>query len=137
MVAVDEGQPPIETTWGERRCPVGSLASRLRDLGVQPGDRVAGHLPEIPATVVAMLATTSIEATWTAVSRCFGTRSVRDRLGQVEELVASLASVRHTVLVRSLQLAAPPPSSLHALLYDDVWPTPVRWSPCVDAEHPL
>ena len=67
VIAVDEGQPPSEVTWGELRGQVGALAAHLRELGVQPGDRVAGYLPNILPALVSMLATTSIGAVWTGL----------------------------------------------------------------------
>ena len=59
------------------------LATRLRAMGVRPGDRVASCLPNIPQTVIAMLATTSIGAIWTCCSPDFGWRGVSDRFGQL------------------------------------------------------
>jgi len=47
IVALDERHPPTEITWDELRGQVGALAASLRALGVQPGDRVAGYLPNI------------------------------------------------------------------------------------------
>src|SRR6266536_3064721 len=57
------------------------LATRLRAMGVRPGDRVASCMPNIPQTVIAMLATTSIGAVWTSCSPDFGGRGVSDRVG--------------------------------------------------------
>ena len=59
----------------------------LRNLGVQPGDRVASTLPNIPEAVIAMLATTSIGAIWTSVSPDFGWRGVLDRFRQLQPRV--------------------------------------------------
>jgi acetoacetyl-CoA synthetase len=50
---------------------------------VGPGERVAGYLPNLPEAVVAMLATTSLGATWTSCSPDFGIQGVLDRFGQV------------------------------------------------------
>src|SRR5260221_2806924 len=55
------------------------LGTRLRGKGLRPGDRVASPLPNIPQTVIAMLATTSIGAIWTGCSPDFGWRGVLDR----------------------------------------------------------
>ncbi|MGH3318788.1 MAG: acetoacetate--CoA ligase [Streptosporangiaceae bacterium] len=73
--------------WEDFAGQVRVLATRLRALGVQPGDRVAAYLPNIPQAVVAMLATTSIGAVWTCCSPDFGWRGVLDRLRQVEPKV--------------------------------------------------
>ncbi len=59
------------------------LAAALRQAGVEKGDRVAGFMPNIIETVVAMLATTSIGAVWTSCSPDFGINGVLDRFGQI------------------------------------------------------
>lgn len=51
------------------------------------GDRVVAYMPNIPQTIMAMLATTSIGAVWASVSPDFGTRGVLDRLSQLEPKV--------------------------------------------------
>ncbi len=66
---------------------VSVLAQALRDIGVVPGDRVAGYLPNIPETIVAMLAATSLGAVWSSCSPDFGVTGVLDRLGQIEPKV--------------------------------------------------
>jgi len=66
---------------------VSKLASALRDLGVKPGDRCAGFLPNAPEAVIAMLAATAVGAVWTSCSPDFGTQGVIDRFGQVEPKV--------------------------------------------------
>ncbi|WP_237567910.1 acetoacetate--CoA ligase [Microbulbifer hydrolyticus] len=63
------------------------LASALVGAGVGKGDRVAGFMPNIMDTVVAMLATTSLGAIWTSCSPDFGINGVLDRFGQVEPKV--------------------------------------------------
>ena len=65
--------------WNE----VARVAAGLRDLGVGPGDRVAGFLPNLPEAIVAMLAATSLGAVWTSCSPDFGINGVLDRFGQV------------------------------------------------------
>jgi len=55
----------------------------LRDAGVKPGDRVAGFMPNLPETVIAMLAATSLGATWSSCSPDFGIAGVLDRFGQI------------------------------------------------------
>ena len=70
---------PWETLAGQVRV----LATRLRELGVRPGDRVASCLPNVPQAVIAMLATTSIGAIWSSCSPDFGWRGVIDRFSQL------------------------------------------------------
>ncbi|MEL7043525.1 MAG: acetoacetate--CoA ligase [Pseudomonadota bacterium] len=65
------------------RTQVAAVATSLRSLGVKPGDRVAGFLPNIPETVVAMLATASLGALWSSCSPDFGVNGVIDRFGQI------------------------------------------------------
>jgi acetoacetyl-CoA synthetase len=66
---------------------VARAARGLRGLGVRAGDRVAGFMPNIPETVIAMLATSSIGAVWSSCSPDFGVRGVLDRFGQIEPKV--------------------------------------------------
>jgi acetoacetyl-CoA synthetase len=66
---------------------VRALATWLRSAGVEPGDRVASWLPNIPQTVIAMLAATSIGAVWTSCSPDFGWRGTVDRFRQVSPKV--------------------------------------------------
>ncbi len=70
-------------TYRELRAEVARVAAGLRELGLRPGDRVAGFMPNLPETVVAMLATTSLGAVWTSCSPDFGINGVLDRFGQI------------------------------------------------------
>ena len=63
------------------------LAGALRRLGVGPGDRVAGFLPNCPEAVIAMLAAASLGATWSSCSPDFGIQGVLDRFGQIRPKV--------------------------------------------------
>jgi acetoacetyl-CoA synthetase len=76
-----------EMSWADLYLQVAGAAAGLRSAGVREGDRVAGFLPNIPETVVAMLACASIGATWSSCSPDFGTQGVVDRLGQIEPVV--------------------------------------------------
>ncbi|MEU5084654.1 MULTISPECIES: acetoacetate--CoA ligase [Streptomyces] len=87
LLCVDETHEPRPVTWSELRRQVGSLAAGLRALGVRPGDRVSGYLPNIPQAVVALLATAAVGAVWTSCAPDFGARSVLDRFQQVEPVV--------------------------------------------------
>jgi acetoacetyl-CoA synthetase len=59
----------------------------MRELGVAPGERVAGYLPNIAEAVIAMLAATSIGAIWSSCSPDFGVKGVLDRFGQIEPVL--------------------------------------------------
>ncbi|MEU8892798.1 acetoacetate--CoA ligase [Streptomyces sp. NPDC048442] len=87
LLHVDESQNPEPVTWSELRRQVGSLAAELRALGVRPGDRVSGYLPNIPQAITALLATAAVGAVWTSCAPDFGARSVLDRFQQVEPVV--------------------------------------------------
>ncbi|MBI5107739.1 MAG: acetoacetate--CoA ligase [Rhodocyclales bacterium] len=66
---------------------VAQTAAALRGMGVTRGDRVAAYLPNIPATVVVMLAAASIGAIFSSASPDFGVQGVVDRFGQIEPKV--------------------------------------------------
>jgi acetoacetyl-CoA synthetase len=72
-----------ELSFGELRQQVERLRLALRDAGLQPGDRVAAILPNIPEAVVAFLAVASLGATWSSCSPDFGAQGVLDRFGQI------------------------------------------------------
>jgi acetoacetyl-CoA synthetase len=78
-----EGRPSTRMTYRELYGSVARLASSLRDLGIGPNDRVAGFMPNMIETVVAMLAATSLGATWSSCSPDFGIKGVIDRFGQI------------------------------------------------------
>lgn len=79
-------------TWGELRDRVGGLAAHLRDLGVGPGDRVAGYLPNTPDAVVALLATASLGAIWSVCGMDYAASAALARFGQLEPKVLVHAS---------------------------------------------
>ena len=66
---------------------VAAAAAGLRRLGVGKGDRVVAYLPNVPETVVAMLAAASIGAVWSSCAPEFGVSSVVDRFAQIEPTV--------------------------------------------------
>ena len=72
-----------EISWDTLRAEVARIADGLRAAGVVPGDRVAGFMPNLPETVIAMLATASVGATWSSCSPDFGLQGVMDRFGQI------------------------------------------------------
>ncbi|MFD9632089.1 acetoacetate--CoA ligase [Streptomyces violascens] len=87
LLHVDETHSPVEISWSALRAQVGSLAAQLRALGVRPGDRVSGYLPNVPQAVTALLASAAVGAVWTSCAPDFGARSVLDRFQQVEPVV--------------------------------------------------
>jgi acetoacetyl-CoA synthetase len=75
----------------ELREAVARVADGLRAAGVIAGDRVAGYLPNLPEAAIAMLAATSIGATWSSCSPDFGAHSVLERFGQIAPKVVFTA----------------------------------------------
>lgn len=74
-------------SWTELNDSAVALASFLAGAGVEPGDRVAAWMPNVPETIVAMIATSLLGATFTSTSPDFGVAGVLDRFGQVEPKV--------------------------------------------------
>jgi acetoacetyl-CoA synthetase len=79
-------------SYAELAAEVADVANALRASGVGVGDRVAGFMPNIPETVIAMLATASLGAVWSSCSPDFGVKGVVDRFGQIEPKVLFCAS---------------------------------------------
>ncbi len=120
------------------------LATRLRAMGVRPGDRVAAYLPNIPQTVIAMLATASVGAIWASCSPDFGWRGVTDRFRQLTpkvlvctdgyryggrdydrraetaQIAAGLPSLEHVIYLPLLHPEDPCPPTGDALSWDEV-----------------
>jgi acetoacetyl-CoA synthetase len=125
-------------TWGDLTGQVAAVAAGLRELGVTRGDRVVAYMPNIPETLVAFLAVSSIGAIWSSAAPEFGARSVIDRFAQIEPTVllavdgyrhggkdfdrrevlagilAELPSVKHSVLLPYLDADSAPPAAARA-----------------------
>jgi acetoacetyl-CoA synthetase len=83
-------------TYAELSREVARFATALTTAGVTVGDRVAGFMPNIPETVLAMLATTSLGAVWSSCSPDFGVSGVLDRFGQIQpKVLVCAASYRY------------------------------------------
>ncbi len=82
-----EGAERRTLSWRELGLQVSSLQQWLRSAGVGAGDRVVGLLPNLPESVVAMLAASSLGALWSSCSPDFGVQGVLDRFGQIEPVV--------------------------------------------------
>jgi acetoacetyl-CoA synthetase len=87
LVTWDESGRRCELSRAELRARVAACAAALRELGVGPGERVAGFLPNGVHAVIAMLATASLGAIWSSTSPDFGEAGVLDRFGQIEPKV--------------------------------------------------
>ena len=100
------------------------LATALREDGIRPGDVIAGYLPNIAQTIIAMLAAAAVGAIWCSCATDIGASAAVDRIGQVQpvvlitadgyryknrsfdvlanakEIVDRIPSIRRTVIVR-------------------------------------
>jgi acetoacetyl-CoA synthetase len=95
LVSLLENGERRETSYAQLYTRVAQLAASLRADGVVAGDRVAGFMPNIEETVVAMLAATSIGALWSSCSPDFGISGVMDRFGQIQPKVLLAADGYH------------------------------------------
>jgi len=145
-----------ELSWPELRRQVASLALHLKAQGLQPGDRVAAYLPNIPEAMVAFLAVVSVGGVWSICAPDMGTHAVLDRFrqiapkmliacdgvryggrdydrtGVVAELKAALPSVQHVLIHRNLG------ADTQALPPFTAWSDTIAGSgPEVDAFEPL
>lgn len=130
VVSRNERGEHVELCWPELWRQVASLALHLKAQGLEPGDRVAAYLPNIPEAMVAFLAVASVGGVWSLCAPDMGTHAVLDRFRQitpkmliacdgvryggrdfdrtavVAELKAALPSVRHLVIQRGLGVDA-------------------------------
>ncbi len=74
-------------TYKELYLAVARVAASLKETGVVAGDRVVGFMPNMPESIIAMLAATSLGAVWSSCSPDFGVKGVLDRFGQTEPKV--------------------------------------------------
>lgn len=95
VVQITEDQERREVSWAELIDTAAAFARTLSDLGVRPGDRVAGYLPNIPEAIVAFLGTASIGAVWSACGQDYSPKAALDRLGQLEPVVLVTADGYH------------------------------------------
>lgn len=118
-----EDQRQKKITYHELYDQVSKMAATFKSMGVMPGDRIAGFMPNMPETIIAMLAAVSLGAVWSSCSPDFGVQGVLDRFRQVapkiilsadgyfyngkshdsleklSEIVDSLPSVEQTIIV--------------------------------------
>ncbi len=78
----DKGKTRI--SWCDLNIAVSKFSQALRAEGIKKGDRVCGYMPNMIETVIAMLGTAAIGATWSSASPDFGVQGVVDRFGQIE-----------------------------------------------------
>ena len=166
LLFLSERQALSRMSWEELGAKVRILATQLRRLSVQPGDRVVAYLPNTPEALIAMLATTSIGAIWSSCGPDFGTRGVLDRYSQlapkvifcvdgyqyggkafdrkaeVQNIIGRLASLQHVIYLPYLNRDDRQPLSSHTTMWEDLFnhpPVPAsafRFEQ-VPFEHPL
>ncbi len=87
IVFRDELGDRREYTYRDLHLEVARFREYLKELGIGPGDRVVSYMPNIPETIFAMLAATSLGAVWSSTGTELGPTAVVDRLGQLEPKV--------------------------------------------------
>ena len=95
LIVVNETANALEITWGELRHRVAALAATLGRLGVAPGDRVVGYLPNAAEAVVAFLATACLGAIWAVCGMDYGVAAAVARFGQLKPMIL-IAAVEYT-----------------------------------------
>jgi acetoacetyl-CoA synthetase len=95
IVFVGESGERRTLSYDDLRDEVARVATWLRARGLKAGDRIAGCLPNLPETIVAMLATTSLGGIWSSCSPDFGSDGVVDRFSQIEPTILLCTDVYH------------------------------------------
>ena len=126
LIAQNELGVRQEISWPELRRRIASMALHLQAQGVQPGDRVAAYLPNIPEAIIAFLATISVGGVWSICAPDMGTLAVLDRFKQIEPKVLIACdgvtyggkNYDRMSVVQELKDALP--SVQHVILHDNV-----------------
>ena len=159
LICRNEKGQHSEMSWPQLRRQVASLALHLKAQGLQPGDRVAAYLPNIPEAMVAFLATVSVGGVWSICAPDMGTLAVLDRFKQIEpkvliavdgvtyggrdhdrmtvvqELVDALPSVQHVIIHDNLGTADLASNDVAAAVR--MAQTTQQHGPAVDAFEPM
>jgi acetoacetyl-CoA synthetase len=126
VISLNEKGLRREMSWPELRRQVAALALHLQAQGVQPGDRVAAYLPNIPEAMVAFLATVSVGGVWSICAPDMGTHAVLDRFKQIEpKVLIAVDGVSYggrdfdrVTVVQELRDALP--SLQHVIIHDNL-----------------
>ncbi|MEU5088888.1 acetoacetate--CoA ligase [Streptomyces sp. NPDC021356] len=92
LVTVAEDAEPVTVSWDELRRQVASFAQALTELGVRPGDRVVGYLPNGAQAVVAFLATAALGGIWAVCGQDYTAAAAESRFAQLEPTVLIAAT---------------------------------------------
>ena len=149
IIFIDEIQNQVTISYKELYSKVSKLAYSMKQYGVGKNDRVVGFMPNIPETVVAMLATTSIGAIWSSCSPDFGAAGVLDRfkqinpklifsadgyqyngkiidcLGKLKTIMDKIHSIEHAVIIHYLGEVDSIPIKNSVEWYNFIHPEPV------------
>ncbi|WP_028321365.1 acetoacetate--CoA ligase [Desulfatiglans anilini] len=164
LIFKSEGRETIRWTYRRLYEETAALAAALKRVGVAPGDRVVGFMPNMPQTTAAMLAAVSLGAVWSSCSPDFGIKGVLDRFGQIKptvlftadgypfkgktfdslarvaEILEDLPSTRQVVVVPYTQDRPDIGAVPRAVLYDDfkeASPPPEMEFAQLPFDHPL
>ena len=126
VISLNEKGLRREMSWPELRRQVAALALHLQAQGLQPGDRVAAYLPNIPEAMVAFLATVSVGGVWSICAPDMGTNAVLDRFKQIEpKILIAVDGVSYggrdfdrMTVVQELRDALP--SLQHVIIHDNL-----------------
>ena len=93
LALIFRGETGVERTLNRSQLYdlVSQIIQAMKNAGVNPGDRIAGYLPNLPESIAVMLAAASLGAVWSSCSPDFGTRGVLDRFGQIEPKILFVA----------------------------------------------
>ena len=125
---INEQGKHTKISYKELYLQVSKVAHSFRNLGLKKGDRVAALMPNIPETIISMLAASSIGAIWSSCSPDFGSKGILDRFDQIKpkviisvngyyfknkvfnienkiaDILTEIPAIKHTVLVDYLEL---------------------------------
>ncbi|WP_169833189.1 acetoacetate--CoA ligase [Sphingomonas panacis] len=134
MICYNEDGARNDWSWSELADAVRRVATGLRALGIRPGDRVAGYVPNSAQAAIALIATTAIGAIWSSCSPEFGASISLDRLGQIEpRLIFAVSHYGYAGKDRDRratldEILSGLPSAEHVILLNDT-----EWCPAVSA----
>jgi len=92
LIFKGEAQDAERLTYAELYQEVAQVARALREAGIQAGDRIVGFMPNMPQSIIAMLAAASVGGTWSSCSPDFGIKGVLDRFGQIKPRILFTAN---------------------------------------------
>lgn len=91
VLQTSEGGAVRGWTWTDLRIRVAAFAATLTGLGVGPGDRVVGYLPDVAEAVVAFLGTAAVGAIWSCTGQDYAPPGAVNRFAQLEPAVLVVA----------------------------------------------